>query len=139
MMKTRKGYKVYPLTVAQKFHLYYLPHCPSAAVLNIGTSLTIEVEIDWDVLKQSINKAYERSEAMRVRLAKDKEGNYYQYVVKHEDQDIDNYQILDHRRGLKIVVHGLQLVVWVVHRPESPVRRDPGPERMPYTPKFAQR
>ena len=89
MMKTRKGYKVYPLTVAQKFHLYYLPHCPSAAVLNIGTSLTIEVEIDWDVLKQSINKAYERSEAMRVRLAKDKEGNYYQYVVKHEDQDIE--------------------------------------------------
>ena len=89
MMKTRKGYKVYPLTVAQKFHLYYLPHCPSAAVLNIGTSLTIEVEIDWDVLKQSINKAYERCEGMRVRLAKDKEGNYYQYVVKHEDQDIE--------------------------------------------------
>ena len=25
MMKTRKGYPVYPLTVAQKFHLYYLP------------------------------------------------------------------------------------------------------------------
>lgn len=89
MMKTRKGYKVYPLTVAQKFHLYYLPHCPGAAVLNIGTSLTIEVEIDWDVLKQSINKAYERCEGMRVRLAKDKEGNYYQYVVKHEDQDIE--------------------------------------------------
>lgn len=89
MMKTRKGYKVYPLTVAQKFHLYYLPHCPGAAVLNIGTSLTIEVEIDWDVLKQSINKAYERCEGMRVRLAKDKEGNYYQYVVKHENQDIE--------------------------------------------------
>ena len=89
MMKTRKGYKVYPLTVAQKFHLYYLPFCPSAAVLNIGTSLTIEVELDWDLLKKSINKAYERSEGMRVRFAKDKEGNYYQYVVKHEDQDIE--------------------------------------------------
>ena len=89
MMKTRKGYKVYPLTVAQKFHLYYLPHCPSAAVLNIGTSLTIEVEIDWGVLKQSVNKAYERCEGMRVRFAKDKEGNYYQYVVKHEEQDIE--------------------------------------------------
>ncbi|HJA68342.1 peptide synthetase [Lachnoclostridium sp. An169] len=88
-MKTRKGYKVYPLTVAQKFHLYYLPFCPSAAVLNIGTSLTIEVELDWDLLKKSINKAYERSEGMRVRFAKDKEGNYYQYVVKHEDQDIE--------------------------------------------------
>ena len=47
MMRKRKGYKVYPLTVAQKFHLYYLPFCPSAAVLNIGTSLTIEIDIDW--------------------------------------------------------------------------------------------
>ena len=52
MMKTRKGHKVYPLTVAQKFHLYYAPHCPSMAVLNIGTSLTIEVELDWDQLKK---------------------------------------------------------------------------------------
>ena len=89
MMRTRKGYKVYPLTVAQRFHLFYLPYSPTAAVLNIGTSLTIEVEIDWDVLKQSINKAYERSEGMRIRFAKDKEGNYYQYIVDHEDQDIE--------------------------------------------------
>ena len=29
------------------------------------------------------------AKAMRVRFAKDKEGNYYQYVVKHEDQDIE--------------------------------------------------
>lgn len=89
MMKTRKGYKVYPLTVAQKFHLFYLPFCPSAAVLNIGTSLTIEVEIDWDVLKQSIYKAYERNEGMRVRFAKDKEGNCYQYIVDKEERDIE--------------------------------------------------
>ena len=74
MMRKRKGYKVYPLTVAQKFHLYYLPFCPSAAVLNIGTSLTIEIDIDWDLLAKSINKAYARSEGMRIRLAKDKEG-----------------------------------------------------------------
>ena len=45
MMKTRKGYPVYPLTVAQKFHLYYLPFCPNAAVLNIGTSLTIGTDL----------------------------------------------------------------------------------------------
>ncbi len=95
MMKTRKGYKVYPLTVAQKFHLFYLPYCPTAAVLNIGTSLTIEVEIDWDVLKQAINKAYERCEGMRIRFARDKEGNCYQYVVKHEDQDIEFVDFTD--------------------------------------------
>lgn len=84
MMKTRKGYPVYPLTVAQKFHLYYLPFCPNAAVLNIGTSLTIGTDLDRDVLRESIYKAYERNEGMRIRFAKDKEGNVYQYVVSAE-------------------------------------------------------
>ena len=81
MTKTKKGYELYPLTVAQKFHLYYLPYCPSAAVLNIGTSLTIGTEVDWEVLRGSINKAYERSEAMRIRFTKDADGTYYQYIV----------------------------------------------------------
>ena len=49
MMRKHKGYPVYPLTVAQKFHLFYLPYCPSAAVMNIGTRLTIQSEIDWDL------------------------------------------------------------------------------------------
>ena len=89
MMRTRKGHKVYPLTVAQKFHLYYLPFCPTAAVLNIGTSLTIEVELDWELLAKSINKAYERSEVMRIRFAKDKEGTYYQYVEDPEEKEIE--------------------------------------------------
>lgn len=88
-MKTRKGYKVYPLTAAQKFHFYYLNFCPKKQVLNIGTSLTIEVELDWEVLKQAIYKAYERCEAMRLRFAEDKEGNWYQYVVKKEEREIE--------------------------------------------------
>ena len=89
MMRTRKGHKVYPLTVAQKFHMYYAPHCPSMAVLNIGTSLIIEVELDWEQLKKSINEAYARSEAMRVRFARDKEGTWYQYVTDPEEMDIE--------------------------------------------------
>ena len=89
MMRKRKGYKVYPLTVAQKFHLFYLPFCPTAAVLNIGTSLTIEEDLDWDLLAKSINQAYARSEGMRIRFAKDKEGNWYQYVVDPEDKEIE--------------------------------------------------
>lgn len=89
MMKTRKGYKVYPLTVAQKFHLYYLAFCPKKQVLNVGTSLTIETELDWNVLKESIYKAYERCESMRLRFTQDKEGNWYQYVVEKEERDIE--------------------------------------------------
>lgn len=89
MMKTRKGYQVYPLTAAQKFHLFYQNFCPKKEVLNIGTSLTIEVDLDWDLLKQSIYKAYERCEAMRVRFAKEKDGTCYQYVVDREERDIE--------------------------------------------------
>lgn len=84
LMKTRNGFQVYPLTVAQKFHLFYLPYCPNAAVLNIGTSLTIGTEVDFDVLREAIYKAYERNEGMRIRFTKDEDGTCYQYVVDSE-------------------------------------------------------
>ena len=89
MMKTRKGYPVYPLTAAQKFHFYYQKFCPKKQVVNIGTSLTIETQLDWEVLKQSIYKAYERCESMRLRFAKDKDDTCYQYVVDKEERDIE--------------------------------------------------
>ncbi len=89
MMKTRKGYTVYPLTKAQKFHFFYQSMCPKKEVLNIGTSLTIQVELDWRLLKECIYKAYDRCECMRIRFASDKEGNWYQYVVDKEERDIE--------------------------------------------------
>lgn len=89
-MKRRKGYKTYPLTAAQKFHFYYLEHCPKKEVVNVGTSLTIEYELDIDVLRQSIYKAYERCEGMRLRFAYDKkEKQWYQYVVEKEEREIE--------------------------------------------------
>ncbi|MCC8068074.1 MAG: condensation domain-containing protein [Clostridiales bacterium] len=84
-MRKRKGYPVYPLTAAQKFHFFYLNFCPKKEVLNIGTSLTIENDLDFAVLKESICKAYERNESMRIRFAQDKEGTWYQYVVSPEE------------------------------------------------------
>lgn len=89
MMRKRKGYTVYPLTAAQKFHFFYMDYCPKKEVMNIGTSLTIGTDLDWDVLKQSIYKAIERCESMRLQFAKDKEGNWYQYVVDKEERDIE--------------------------------------------------
>lgn len=89
-MKTRKGFKTYPLTVAQKFHFYYLEYCPKKEVVNIGTSLTIEYELDVEVLRQSIHKAYERNEFMRMRLAFDKKENeWYQYIVPTDEREIE--------------------------------------------------
>ncbi len=88
-MKTRKGHKVYPLTKAQKFHFYYLNFSPKKEVLNIGTSLTIEVDLDWDMLKGCIYEAYQRNECMRVRFVKDKDGTWYQYVAEKEERNIE--------------------------------------------------
>ena len=73
-MKTRKGYKVYPLTSAQKLHFYCLKYCPKKQVLNIGSSLTIQVDLDWDVLKSCIQEAIARCDTMRLRFTHDKEG-----------------------------------------------------------------
>lgn len=53
------------------------------------TSLTIEYELDFDVLKQFIYKAIERCDSMRLRFVYDnKEKQWYQYVVKKEEREI---------------------------------------------------
>ena len=89
-MKTRKGYKTYPLTAAQKFHFFYMENCPKKEVVNVGTSLTIEYELDINVLRQAIYKAYERCDAMRLRFAYDKkEKQWYQYIVEKEEREIE--------------------------------------------------
>ncbi len=59
-MKTRKGYKTYPLTVAQKFHFYYADYCPGKEVLNVGTSLTIEFELNIDGRMVSVYRGKRR-------------------------------------------------------------------------------
>ena len=56
----------------------------------MGTSLTIEYELNLNVLRQSIYKAYERCEGMRIRFAYDKkEKQWYQYVVEKEEREIE--------------------------------------------------
>ena len=89
MMRKRKGHPVYPLTAAQKFHFFYQNFCPKKEVLNIGTSLTIEMELDMELLKKAIYQAYDRCEAMRLRFAQDKQGTWYQYVADKEERDIE--------------------------------------------------
>lgn len=90
-MKTRKGNKVYPLTNAQNLHFYCLKYCPAKQVLNIGSSLTIQLDLNWDVLRECIREAISRCEAMRLRFAEDKDGTVYQYVVRQDDSVIEQF------------------------------------------------
>lgn len=84
--------KLYPLTAAQRLHYFTLSYCPQKQVLNIGTSLTIETDIDFDVLKDSIYEAYGRNEFMRIQFHKDEDGNVKQYVVPKEKRDIPYFE-----------------------------------------------
>lgn len=91
MVKTRYGQTAYPLTAAQKLHLYALQFCPKKQVLNIGSSLTIETDLDWEILRHAIYQAYDRCESMRLRLTKGNDGNIYQYIVPKEDREIEHF------------------------------------------------
>jgi len=91
-MKTRKGYKVYPLTAAQNLHFYCLATNPNEEVLNIGSSLTIQIDLDWDVMRQSVEEAVARCDSMRLRFAFDKKENkVYQYVVDKETAPVEHF------------------------------------------------
>lgn len=84
--------KLYPLTAAQKLHYFTVSYCPQKQVLNIGTSLTIEADVDFDVLKESIYESYDRCEFMRIRFCKDEKGEVKQYVVPKEERDIPFFE-----------------------------------------------
>lgn len=80
-MKTKFERKEYPLTSAQKLHYYSMMYCPKKQVLNIGSGLTIQVELERDLLEKCIKEAVMRCEALRVQFAEDKKGNAVQYIV----------------------------------------------------------
>lgn len=88
-MKVVNGKKCYPLTAAQRLHLYYQGTCPKKEVLNMGTSLTFQQNLDYNVLKEAVSRAYDRCEAMRLRFTEDKEGNVWQYVVEKEERELE--------------------------------------------------
>ena len=84
--------KLYPLAASQRMHYFTLQHCPLKQVLNIGTSLTIEIDIDFNVLKQSIYEAYERCESMRLRFCEGENGEVMQYIAPREERDIPFFE-----------------------------------------------
>lgn len=83
--------KLYPLTAAQKLHFFTIKYCPKKQVLNIGISITIFDDIDFDILKQAIYKAYERCDAMRLRF-KECDDTVKQYIVPKEERDIEFFE-----------------------------------------------
>lgn len=73
--------KTYPLTPAQKMHFYTQLQCSGhPEVLNIGTSIFMNGEMDFEVLRDAFLKSYDRYEAAHIRFRKDKNGDICQYL-----------------------------------------------------------
>ena len=111
--------KLYPLTAAQRLHFYTLKYCPKKQVLNIGTSLTIKEDINFDILKEAIYEAYSRCEAMRLRFVTDLDGNVMQYVADKEERDIELYDF----SGYTMKEAELKMREWT----ETPFERENSP------------
>lgn len=79
--------KCYPLTAAQRLHHYTIKFCPPQ-VLCIGTGLYVKQDVDFGLLKQSVYRAYEMFESMRLRFVQDEDGTVYQYISPFEEREI---------------------------------------------------
>lgn len=81
--------EIYPLSVAQKIHFYTLKYCPKKQVLNIGTSMFIKDNIDFEILREAIYRCYDRCEALRIRFTEERDGEVYQYIADKEEREIE--------------------------------------------------
>lgn len=59
---------LYPLTNAQRLIGFAGQRIPGTAVNNIGGTLLIEDELDFDLLKAALHKCIERNESLRIRI-----------------------------------------------------------------------
>ena len=79
----------YPLTAAQRIHLYTVYGCKREELLNIGIGFYIQYDkVNFDVLKECIYDGYQKFESMRLRFHTDENGQTLQYLVPTEDREI---------------------------------------------------
>ncbi|MDE5854067.1 MAG: peptide synthetase, partial [Ruminococcus sp.] len=81
--------ETYPLTAAQRIHNFSRMTCPFHQLLNIGTGFYIQLDTDFNLLKEAIKEAYNRLDSMRLRFLKDENDEVYQYLVPFDDRDIE--------------------------------------------------
>ena len=82
----------YPLTPAQMVHMYTLNFSPSDEVVNIRTGQYFQKQMNVSVLREALNRAIERCEAMRLRLWQDPEtGELWQYVMPYKNKYFEYY------------------------------------------------
>lgn len=82
----------YPLTAAEKLHIYTLNFSPTHEIVNIGTGRYLQTELNQAALREALNRAVERCESMRLRLWQEPEtGEIWQYVMPYENEYFEYY------------------------------------------------
>ena len=79
--------KYYDLTLSQNVMYFALKYSPKKNIVNIGTVLWIEEEIDIDLLEKALYKSIWRMDALRLRLKK-VDGVIKQYVSTQEPKKV---------------------------------------------------
>lgn len=77
----------YDLNTSQKVLLYAQTYTVHKQLNNVCTSVLVDQELDSDLLSQAIKKAYERNDALGVRLVK-KGKEIKQYFAGYEEPEI---------------------------------------------------
>ena len=80
--------KYYDLTLSQDVMYFALKYSPKKNIVNIGTALWIEEEVNVDLLEQAIYKTIWRVDALRLRLKKI-DGVIKQYVSTEEPKKVN--------------------------------------------------
>lgn len=82
----------YPITEAQKLHMYTMTFSPTSEIVNMGTGRYLQMQIDQSALREALNRAVERCESMRLRLWREPEtGKVWQYVMPYKNQYFEYY------------------------------------------------
>lgn len=77
--------KRYPITVAQNLLLTMLQGAKHKQVLNVCVSLLIKLDVDFNLLAQSVKEAMARDDSTRTRFTKNEDGSIEQYIVPPDD------------------------------------------------------
>lgn len=86
------NYDCYPLTDAQKVHIFTLNYSPTHEIVNIGSGAYLQMELNVAALREALNRAVERCESMRMRIWKDPDtGELWQYVVPYQNEYFEYY------------------------------------------------
>lgn len=93
----------YPLAPAQEMHFFTVLSCGHPEVVNIGTGLYIQTDIDFKILKESIYIAYQRHECSRLRFHQE-DKSLWQYIVPVKCNDYD-IPLHDYRHWKEDNVH----------------------------------